>query len=129
MDLYRYARYVLADQFQVNEVQPGLLCVMGPFSFGDGQFIEVYVREDSDGLELMYYSGLAETLTLEALGEHRNRSTGAVLFERHGLQLHRDRLGTRTTRDRLLDSVIEFNDALRDLDRLSREVGQRKLNP
>ena len=123
MDLYRYARYLLADQFQVNEVQPGLLCLMGPFCFGDGQFIEVYAREDNEGIELVYYSGLAEILTLEAIQRQRDDSgRGAEIFKSKGLELHPDRLGTRTDRERLLEDLIEFNDALRELDRRTREA-------
>jgi hypothetical protein len=119
VDLLRHTKYTLADQFQVQRVDEQLVCVVGPFSFADGQPIELYLREDAAGLELLYYSGLAEALTLEALYDLR-AGRGAALFEREGLRLYPDRLGMRGAREALLEDVVRFALALRELDLLAR---------
>lgn len=127
MDLLRHARHVLADQFQVQKVDADLLCAIGPFPLGDGQYVEVYLRDDEPGLEMIFYPGLTEVLTLEAMHEARgDEGQGAALFAGRGLELHEDRLSRRSSRETLLDDLVEFNRAVQALDRFLRTAG---LNP
>lgn len=126
MDLLRHTKHVLADQFQVHQVNEGLLCVIGPFCLGDEQYVEVYVRELPPAVELSFYPGLTEFLTLEALQEfHESEPDVAALFERCALVLHRDRLSRATTRERLLDDLIGFSEAIQSIDRaIRRGIGK-----
>jgi hypothetical protein len=125
LDLLRHTKYVLADQFQVQNVDDELVCVVGPFGLADGQFVEVYLRETAESLEMIFYPGLTEVLTLEAMHELREDSAGGGrLFDRHSLRLHPDRLSTTTNRDRLLEDLIAFNEAIVEMDQaLRRRIG------